>query len=132
MLLWWTPPWHNQIALAATITLAFMISDTLETLCGVPFASLLPEMTPDYDERTTLTSFRMFFNLMASLVTAVAAPAIVDAALSAGMNQQQGYVLVAGIFGGLAAIPYLLIFTTTRRPSTPRCSRTSITVRCTA
>ncbi len=114
MLLWWAPPWHNQIALAATITLAFMVSDTLETLCGVPFASLLPELTPDYDERTTLTSFRIFFNLLASLVTAVAAPAIVDAAIAAGLTQQQGYLLVAGIFGGIAAVPFLLIFAVVR------------------
>ncbi len=114
LLIWWAPPWNNQIALAATITLAFMISDTLETLCGVPFAALLPELSPDYDERTTLTSFRIFFNLLASLVTAVSAPAIVDAAISAGLTQQQGYLIVAGIFGGLAAIPFLLIFTVVR------------------
>jgi GPH family glycoside/pentoside/hexuronide:cation symporter len=114
VLLWWAPPWHSQIALAVTITLAFMISDTFETLCGVPFASLLPELSPDYDERTTLTSFRIFFNLLASLVTAVAAPAIVDACMSAGLNQQQGYLVVAGIFGGLAVIPFLLIFAVVR------------------
>ncbi|MCJ7584240.1 MAG: MFS transporter [Anaerolineales bacterium] len=114
MLLWWVPPWHNQIALAATVSLAFMLSDTFETLCGVPFSALLPELTPDYDDRTTLTSFRIFFNLLASLATAVAAPMIVDAALSAGLNQQQGYLLVAGMFGGLAAIPYLLIFAVVR------------------
>jgi len=110
LLLWWAPPWHNQLALAATVTLAFMISDTFETLCGVPFSSLLPELTPDYDERTALTSFRIFFNLLASLVTAVAAPAIIAAAVSAGQTQQQGYLIVAGIFGGLATIPFLLIF----------------------
>lgn len=114
LLLWWAPPWHNQIALAATVTLAFMISDTFETLCGVPFSSLLPELTPDYDERTTLTSFRIFFNLLASLVTAVAAPAIIDATLAAGFSQQQGYLIVAGIFGGLAVIPFLLIFAVVR------------------
>jgi len=114
LLLWWVPPWHNQFALAATVTLAFMISDTFETLCGVPFSSLLPELTPDYDERTTLTSFRIFFNLLASLVTAVAAPAIIDAALAAGLTQQQGYLIVAGIFGGLAAVPFLLIFAVVR------------------
>ena len=114
LLLWWAPPWHNQVALAATVTLAFMISDTFETLCGVPYSSLLPEMTSDYDERTTLTSFRIFFNLLASLVTAVAAPAIIDAALAAGLTQQQGYLIVAGIFGGLAAVPFLLIFAVVR------------------
>ena len=114
MLLWWAPPWHSQIALAVTVSLAFMLSDTFETLCGVPFSALLPELTPDYDERTTLTSYRIFFNLLASLVTAVAAPMIVDAALNAGLTQQQGYLLVAGLFAGSAAIPYLLIFAVVR------------------
>jgi glycoside/pentoside/hexuronide:cation symporter, GPH family len=114
LLLWWAPPWHTQIALAATVTLAFMISDTFETLCEVPFSSLLPELTPDYDERTTLTSYRIFFNLLASLVAAVAAPAIIDATLAAGFSQQQGYLIVAGIFGGLAVIPFLLIFAVVR------------------
>ncbi len=120
LLLLWAPPWHSQIALAVTVTLAFMISDTCETLCGVPFASLLPELTPDYDERTSLTSFRIFFNLLASLVTAVAAPAIIDAAISAGFSQQQGYLIVAGIFGGLAVIPFLMIFAFVRERYHPQ------------
>jgi len=114
LLLWWAPPWHSQLALAATVTLAFMLSDTFETLCEVPFSALLPELAPDYNGRTDLTSFRIFFNLLASLVTAVAAPAIIDAALSAGLTQQQGYLLVAVLFGGIAALPILLIVAVVR------------------
>ena len=108
LLLWWAPPWHSQIALAATVTLAFMISDTFETLCEVPFSSLLPELTPDYDERTTLTSYRIFFNLLASLVAAVAAPAIIDATLAAGFSQQQGYLIVAESSGDWQSYPSCL------------------------
>jgi GPH family glycoside/pentoside/hexuronide:cation symporter len=52
----------------------------------------------------------MFFNLMASLVTAVAAPAIVDSVLASGATQQQGYLIVGSLFGGLATLPLLLIF----------------------
>jgi GPH family glycoside/pentoside/hexuronide:cation symporter len=114
MLLWWAPPFESQIAKAIWITLAFMISDTLETLVAVPFSSLTPELTPDYDERTSLTGFRMFFNLLVSLVTAVAAPAIVDSVLAGGGTQQQGYLLTAAIFGGMAALPFLLIFAVVR------------------
>jgi GPH family glycoside/pentoside/hexuronide:cation symporter len=96
-----------------------MLADTVQTLVSVPFLSLLPEIAPDYDERTTLTGFRMFFNLFASLTTAVAAPAIVDAVLASGGTQQQGYTLIAALFGGLAIIPFLLIFAVVReRPRT--------------
>jgi len=110
LLLWYAPPFQSQIAKAVFITIAFMIADTFETLVSVPFSALTPELTPDYDERTSLTSFRMFFNLAISLVTAVAAPAIVDSVISGGGTQQQGYLVTAAIFGGMAAIPFLLIF----------------------
>jgi GPH family glycoside/pentoside/hexuronide:cation symporter len=109
LFLWWAPPWESQIALMATVTLAFMISDTMQTLVTVPFFALTPEITPDYDERTSLTGYRMFFNLLASLATAVSAPMIVDSALKGGATQQQGYLMVAALFGGLAAVPFLLI-----------------------
>ncbi len=105
ILLWWVPPFENQYALAATVSLMYMLSDTLQTLISVPLYSLTPEITPDYDERTSLTGFRMFFNLLASLVTAVAAPEIVKSVLAGGGTQQQGYMLVAALFGGFAIIP---------------------------
>ncbi len=112
LMLWWVPPWESQIALAISVSLAYMLSDTLQTFIFVPLYALTPEITRDYDERTSLTGFRMFFNLLASLVTAVAAPAVIDAALASGATQQQGYQIVASLFGGLAIIPLLLIFFT--------------------
>ncbi len=114
--LWWAPPWSSPWAVALTVTLAFMLSDTLQTLVVIPYFALTAELTPDYDERTSITTYRMFFNLMASLVTAVAAPQILDMALKAGLTQQQGYLIVAALFGGLATIPFLLIFAVIREP----------------
>ena len=110
VILWWAPPFESQLALAAFVTFAFMLSDTFQTLVIVPLYALTPEITRDYDERTSLTGYRMFFNLFASLVTAVAAPAIVDSVLASGATQQQGYLIVGSLFGGLATIPLLLIF----------------------
>lgn len=112
--LWWAPPFENQYLLAATVALTFMLSDTFQTLVSIPFYALTPDITPDYDERTSITGYRMFFNLLASLATAVAAPAIVDAALASGATQQQGYFIVSALFGGLAVIPFLIIFAAVR------------------
>ncbi|MEK6752802.1 MAG: glycoside-pentoside-hexuronide (GPH):cation symporter [Chloroflexota bacterium] len=112
--LWWAPPFQNQYWLAATVCLTYMLSDTLQTLVSIPFYSLTPEMTSDYDERTSLSGYRMFFNLLASLATAVAAPAIVDATLAGGATQQQGYFIVSALFGGLAVIPFFVIFAVVR------------------
>jgi GPH family glycoside/pentoside/hexuronide:cation symporter len=109
VILWWAPSWHNQWALTAWVTLAFMISDTFGTLVTVPYTAMTPEISRDYDERTSLAGFRMFFQLAASLTTAIAAPSIVNGALAAGMTQQQGYLIVSGIFGGISMLPLFLI-----------------------
>lgn len=109
-LLWWAPPWESQFALAIHVALAYMLADTLQTFVSVPFYALTPELTPDYDERTSLTGYRMVFNLGASLATAVSAPIIVDSALASGLRAQQGYLMVAALFGGLAALPFLIMF----------------------
>jgi GPH family glycoside/pentoside/hexuronide:cation symporter len=130
LLLWWAPPWHNQIALMLTVMFAYMLSDTFQTLVSVPYNTLTPEITPDYDERTTLTGFRMFFNLLASLVTAVVAPMIVKGAVQAGASSQQGYITVAALFGGMAALPFLLIFAVVReRPRDPAQAEEEIPLR---
>lgn len=120
MLLWWAPPWENQVALAVTVSLAYMLSDTFQTFISVPLYALTPDISPDYDERTALTTYRMFFNLLASLVTAVAAPAIVDGALAGGATQQQGYLMVSALFGGLAVLPLVLIFFVVRERARSR------------
>ncbi len=117
--LWSAPNWESQTALLVYVTLSFMLADTLQTLVGVPFLSLTPELTPDYDERTSLTSFRSFFQLAGALSVVIAAPAIVDLVLAAGGTQQQGFMLVGAIFGGIGAIPLLLIGLFVRETSTP-------------
>jgi GPH family glycoside/pentoside/hexuronide:cation symporter len=114
VLLWWAPPWQGQMALTFHVTIAYILTDTLQTVVSVPFYALTPELTPDYDERTSLTAWRMFFNLCASMAVAVAAPSIVDVALETGLTQTQGYLLVASLFGGLGVIPFLVIFAVVR------------------
>ncbi|MBN2051447.1 MAG: MFS transporter [Spirochaetales bacterium] len=110
LLLWWAPPWQTQAALALHVTAAFMLADTFQTLVSVPYLALGPEIAPGYDQRTSLMSWRMFFNLAASLIAAGTAPEIIDAALKAGMSLRQAYLLMGALFGGVAILPFLLLF----------------------
>ena len=109
LMLWWAPPTASQLVKMIYVTLAFIIGDTLHTLINVPYLALIPDISRDYDERTSISGFRVLFNLLATLVTAVAAPTLVDNTVRAGGTPQQGYLLVAAIFGGIAALPFLVI-----------------------
>jgi glycoside/pentoside/hexuronide:cation symporter, GPH family len=119
VILWSAPDWDSQAALLAYVTLSFMLADTLQTLVSVPFLSLTPELTPDYDERTTLTSFRSLFQLIGALSVVIAAPMIVDLVIESGGTQQQGFMLVGAVFGSIGALPLLLIGIFVRERSTP-------------
>lgn len=120
VILWSAPHLDSQAALLVYVTLTYMLMDTLQSLIYVPYLSLTPELAPDYDERTSLTAFRSFFQLFGSLTVVLAAPNIVDRVLAAGFTQQQGYMLVGAIFGGISIIPLLLIGIFIRERATPQ------------
>src|SRR5512139_2979813 len=119
VMMWAAPAWESQTALLIYVTLAFIIADTLMTLVAVPLMSLTPELTADYDERTALTSYRSFFQLFGAMAVVIAAPMIVNKIVAAGGTQQQGFMLVGAIFGGIGAIPLLLIGLLIREHTTP-------------
>jgi len=119
VVLWSAPNWESQIGLTIYVTLAFMISDTLTTLVAMPYLALTPELTRDYDERTTLSSFRTVFQLLAAIAVVVAAPMIVDKVIYAGGSQQQGFMLAGAIFGVTGAFPLFFIGLFVREKFTP-------------
>lgn len=109
VMLWSAPNWDSQIGLLIYVTLAFMISDTLNTLVAVPYLSLTPELTQDYDERTSLSSFRTVFQLLAAMTVVITAPMIVDAVIRGGGSQQQGFIVTGAVFGAIGSFPLFFI-----------------------
>ncbi len=109
VMLWSAPNWESQIGLLIYVTLAFMISDTLTTLVAVPYYALTPELTQNYDERTSLSSFRSVFQLLSAMVVVIAAPMIVDAVIAGGGSQQQGFLTAGAVFGAIGSLPLFLI-----------------------
>lgn len=109
-LLWAAPSWSNQIALTIYVTIAFMLVDTLGTLLVVPYLSLIPELTQDYDERTSLAGFKTAFQLIGSLTVVIVAPMVIDFAIEAGWSQKLGYMAAGSIFGFISAVLYLVLF----------------------
>src|SRR5512142_1578746 len=77
-LLWWRPPFESTLALGAYYSMAFALFDTAATFAYMPYYALTPELTDDYDERTGLTSRRMFFSILGTLVAFTLPLAIID------------------------------------------------------
>jgi GPH family glycoside/pentoside/hexuronide:cation symporter len=111
VLLWWRPPIETQLGLAIYYAFAYLLFDTSATFAYMPYFALTPELTTDYDERTALTSYRMFFSIVGSLL-AFTIPLMI---IGGFRPENADRVLIMGVtFAVLSMVPLLLTFAGTR------------------
>jgi len=111
ILLWWHPPLQNPAALVAYYAVAFIAFDTAATFAYMPYFALTPELTSDYDERTSLTTTRMFFSILGGLLAFTLPFFIVQAFRPENSSQ---FLLMGAVFGFASAIPLILVFIGTK------------------
>ncbi len=105
MLMWLVPPF-SPIGLAAYYAVTFIIFDTLFTIIHVSYNSLTPELTSDYDERSTLNGYRMVFSIGGTLGTIILATV-----LGWFVSDKRLLFVVLGVGLGLVTvIPPLVVF----------------------
>ncbi len=104
MLLWSVPRGLEQLGIFIWIAFTFILFDTIWTLTNVPYYSLSSELTEDYDERSSLTSFRMILAVPAYIVGAAITPAIVGLFAS----KYTGYGFIGILYGVIAATALLI------------------------
>jgi GPH family glycoside/pentoside/hexuronide:cation symporter len=112
-LMWFVPPW-GPLALTAYYAVVFVLFDTVFTAVHVGYNALTPEMTPDYDERSSLNGYRMVFSITGTLLAIILATV-----LGWTIDDPQVLFALLGIGLGLASIvPPLIVFAVTReRPA---------------
>jgi Na+/melibiose symporter-like transporter len=122
-LLWNPPSGISHGALFAYFVVVAVLVRVFVAINEIPSASLVPELSPDYDERTSILSHRFFFGWWGGLAMTVLAYGVFlqpDAEHPTGVLNPEGYgryglvaslVLLASILvsalGTHWAIPYL-------------------------
>ncbi|NLD45026.1 MAG: MFS transporter [Chloroflexi bacterium] len=110
-LMWWRPPIASQSGLAVYYGGVYVLYDTIATFVYMPYFALTPELTLDYDERTALTTYRMAFSIIGSLITFIVPWMIIGSF----RPENSSRVLLNGIlFAVLSALPLLGTFAGTR------------------
>ncbi len=102
-LLWFVPT-VDRLWTFVWIAATFILFDTLWTLTNVPYYALTSELTNDYDERSSLTTYRMVMAVPAYLLGAALTPAIVGLFAL----QRTGYAFIGILYGALAAAALLI------------------------
>jgi GPH family glycoside/pentoside/hexuronide:cation symporter len=110
-MMWWRPPIDSQNWLVVYYALAYLVFDAAVTVVYMPFVALTPDLTQNYDERTSLTSYRMAFSILASLVGFVV-PAMIIGTFNP--ESARRFLIMGIVFGGASIFPILITFAGTR------------------
>jgi GPH family glycoside/pentoside/hexuronide:cation symporter len=108
-LLWYVPPFSDTGKFVYYVVISILL-DTAYTVINVPYTALTPELTHDYDERTSLNSYRFAFSVGGALLSAVLHPIIV----SSVPDVRTGYMISGLIWAIVSAVPCFIVFAFTK------------------
>lgn len=103
MLLWLVPLAIGQWYQFAFALVALLLYTTTYSICVVPYFSLVPLMTDDYDERTQITGIRAVLSTIGTIFGGTVALFLSDF-----QNELLGLRLMTIVFGSFTAISILV------------------------
>lgn len=106
-------PVTNQWGLFWYYVIIAILSQSFYTIVNLPYTALTPELTQDYNERTSLNSFRFAFSIGGSIFSLLLALGIFSAVKA---NSATQYLVLAGVCSIFSIVPlYLCIWGTRDR-----------------
>ncbi|HET6446343.1 MAG TPA: MFS transporter [candidate division Zixibacteria bacterium] len=118
------PPISDPVLLAVYYGLVFLLFDTMYTIINVPYSALTPELTEDYDERSSLAGWRIAIAILAALIAGATfqllaenqiAP-LFEPTFGLSGSLRAGYAITAAVWSITLMIPPLILFKTIREP----------------
>ena len=106
----WLVPELDENGLFIYYLLAALLLKTAFTAVNIPYTSLTPELTPNYDERTRLTAYRFSFSILGGVAAVGLHPVIV------GFfgDVKTGHAVSAGVWAVFIILSALTTFSFTR------------------
>jgi oligogalacturonide transporter len=108
-LLWYPVDFDLEMHRFIFVLGAYLFFSTVLTMVMIPYNALASELTLDYNERTALSTIRIFFSSLSSLLCAVIPMEIVKIL----PDVRQGYITMGVSFGLFFALPFIIVFLTT-------------------
>ncbi|MEB3217624.1 MAG: MFS transporter [Nostocales cyanobacterium 94392] len=100
----WIVPTTNVWGLFWYYVIIGVISQVFYTVVNLPYTAMTPELTQDYDERTSLNSIRFAFSIGGSILSLFLAQLIFSPIFSEIFNRQQQYLFLAAICGVISVL----------------------------
>ncbi len=113
MILQYTNPHiQSQLWLFVWMAVAYCLLTTAYTMVSIPYGSLTPELTRDFDERTVLNAFRMSFAVVGTFIGLGLTLMVVGAFT----NVDTGWTAMAAIMGAVMLVTAMVTVFTVKEP----------------
>ena len=109
------PGLSSQGAVFVWALLSYMVLCTTYPCTNIPYNAILPELTRDFDERTSVNGYRTIFSVSGTLIGAGAAVPLIGLF----SNKDAGYFGMSTVFAVLIVISFLPPFLTVKEPPLP-------------
>lgn len=110
----WLVPFKGSTQLIIYYTLIGIVFNTLYSLVSIPYNALLPELSQDYDERTSISGYKMAFSFVGSLLSAMGVTLIVDTIYPGKSMYAVSYPVMGRLLALTLSICILLAFVGTK------------------
>lgn len=108
----WVVPGTNHWFLFGYYVIIGILFNTAYTAVNLPYTALTPELTSDYNERTSLNSFRFSFSIGGSIFSLILAQIIFTALPD---SPYQRYLVLGAVCAILSILPLFWCFLGTRK-----------------
>ncbi len=110
----WQVFYTETIHMILYYTAAGILFSTLYSLVAIPYNALLPEISQDYDERTSISGYKMAFSFVGSLLSAMGVTLIVDTLYPGKELYKTSFPVMGLVLAVLIAVNILLAFVGTK------------------
>jgi len=118
LLLFIVPPIESDVGLAIYYGIVYLLFDTMYTIINVPYSALTPELSEDYDERSSLAGWRMATALLAALIASATFKLLAENLIGNWLEEsigltgalRTGYAISAAIWAIMLTISPLILF----------------------
>lgn len=104
----WVVPFSSHVSNIIYFAVIYVLYVTIYTFVALPYNSLMPELSQNYDERTSISGIRMGLTFVGNLIGAAGVALIVDEIYKGREFYKESYP-VMGLIGGAVFLVSLLI-----------------------
>lgn len=106
VLIWLPVKFSTDIGLFIYYFLAYIFFYTVSTMVLVPYGALSAEMAEQFKDRNKLTGFRMFFSMLAALISGTVPEMIINRF----HDPRTGHLVMGIIFGIFFMLPWIFVY----------------------